>query len=176
MRLHRAITDPILVHEPTKAYAPPRDQPIYDDIRLDRLHRYREAPLTERIDMVGWPETTLYLSTASFDERYANTRFHNAYKYAFTTYLQDWRPDTYDALPDDIADPPGLDNYWRERLDDLRFAMKTDLDKHWIENHYDEFDPSFPKQFLLSDHDIARDAEDIDEYAQSALKEFEKQE
>lgn len=176
MRLHRAFTDPILVHEPTREYTPPCTQQIYDDIRLDRLQRYRNAPVTKRVDKVGWSETTLYLSTASFDERYANPRFRDAYKYAFITYLEDWHPDTRETLSSPLSDPPHLTAYWRERLEDLRYGMKADLDKYWVDHHYDDFDPDFPKQFLLSEHDLRRDPDHRDEYARSALEEFRNQE
>jgi hypothetical protein len=169
----RALTDPVIVHEPTKDWALPSDHQIYQDTKMARLAQNLETPLDERIEYATWPETLAYLSTASMDARYSNREFKETYQYTFREYLDRWTSLDPDQQPPPLNEDPDLDDYRLERLETLRFGIKKDRDKHFVENRYDEVGvESVPKKFWLSEYEIGSENDEIDGYSQSAIDEF----
>jgi len=171
----RALTDPVIVHEPTEDWALPKDHDIYDHVTMARLKQNMETPLDERIEYATWPETLAYLSTASMDSRMVGRELKEAYQYSFREYLDRWTPLDPDEQPAPLNEDPDLDDYYMERLDDLRFGIKKDRDKQFVEERYDNLDvDGVPKSFWLNSYEEETAQEEQDEYSQSALEEFNK--
>lgn len=163
----------MIVHEPTEDWALPSDHDIYSDTKLARIAQNLEAPLTERIEKATWPETLAYLATASMDSRYANAEFAEIYQHTFREYLDRWTKLEPDEQPPPLDEDPRVDDYRLEKLDTLRFAIKKDRDKNFVETRYDDLDvDGVPKSFWLTDYEIEADREQMDEYAQSGLDDF----
>ena len=167
------MNDPVIVHEPTKDWALPQDHSIYTDVTLARLKQNMETPLDERIEMATWPETLAYLSTASMDSRHANGEFEEVYRHSFREYLDQWTPLEPDEQPEPLCNDPNLDEYRLDKLDTLRFGIKKDRDKDFVENVYDELDvDGVPKSFWVTPYELRDSQDEEDEYSQSALEEF----
>jgi len=171
--MSRALTDPVIVHEPTQDWALPEDHPVYRDVMLARLNQNMETPLEKRIEHATWPETLAYLSTASMDSRYANAEFERAYRYTFRRYLEEWRYLDPNEQPEPLSRNPDLDEYRLDQLDTLRFGIKKDRDRWFVDNQYDDLDiDGVPKSFWLNPYEQKQEQRDQDEYSQSALDEF----
>lgn len=107
------------------------------------------------------------------DGRYATAEFEQLYRHSFRQYLDRWTPLDPDKQPEPLCDDPELDDYRREKLDTLRFGIKKDRDKHFVDNVYDQLDvDGVPKAFWLNSYEQSRGQEAMDEYSQSALDEF----
>lgn len=173
MKTTRALTDPVIVHEPTKDWALPEGHDIYRHVRMARLAQNMETPLEERIEYATWPETVAYLATASMDSRMVGRELKEAYQHSIREYLDRWTPLDPDEQPAPIDEDPGLDDYRMERLQDIRFGIKKDRDKHFVEHRYDDLDvDGVPKAFWLTDYERDRDTDGMDDMAQSALYDF----
>lgn len=132
-----------------------------------------EVPLDERIAYATWPETLAYLSTAAMDSRMVGRELKEAYQYSFREYLDRWTPLDPDEQPPPLNEDPGMDDYYMERLNDLRFGIKKDRDKHFVENRYDELGiEGVPKSFWLNGYEQSIEQEEVDGYSQSALDGF----
>lgn len=132
-----------------------------------------DTPLDKRIEYATWPETVAYFSTASMDARMVGRELKEAYQYSFREYLDRWTPLDPDNQPPPLNEDPGLDEYHQERLHDLRFGIKKDRDRHFINNRYDELGiTGIPKAFWLTDYEQEAAQDSLDEYSQSALDEF----
>ena len=163
----------MIVHEPTKDWALPDDHEIYQDIKMARIAQNLETPVDERIEYATWPETVAYLSTASMDSRYANREFKEAYQHAFREYLDRWTPMEPEDQPEPLCDDPELDDYRLDQIDTLRFGIKKDRDKHFVETQYDDLGvDGVPKSFWLTNYEQDTGREEMDEYSQSALGDF----
>jgi len=115
---------------------------------MARLKQNMDTPLDKRIEYATWPETVAYFSTASMDARLVGRELKEAYQHSFREYLDRWTPLDPDDQPPPLNEDPGLTDYQLDRLDDLRFGMKKDRDKYFIENHYDDWDVTgVPKSF-----------------------------
>jgi hypothetical protein len=166
------LTDPVILHEPTKDWALPKDHDIYTHTKLARLRQNMETPLDERIEYATWPETLAYLSTASLDSRMVGRELKEAYQYSFREYLDRWTPLDPDEQPP-LNEDPELGEYYMERLNDLRFGIKKDRDKHFVEERYDDLDINgVPNSFWLNSYEQNVEQEALDEYSQCALDEF----
>lgn len=173
IKAYRALTDPVIVHEPTKDWALPTDHDIYRDVKVARLAQNMEKPLEQRIEYATWPETVAYLSTASMDSRYANSEFERIYRHSFREYLDRWTPLDPDEQPDPLCDDPELDDYRRDKLETLQFGIKKDRDKHFVDEVYDQLDSDgVPKAFWLTNYEQSGTQDSLDEYSQSALEDF----
>lgn len=140
---------------------------------MARLGQNLETPLDERIAYATWPETVAYLSTASMDERMVGRELKEAYQHSIREYLDRWTPLDPDEQPAPISEDPGLDDYYLERLNDLRFGIKKDRDKHFVETRYDDLDiTGVPKSFWLNTYEQEAEQDEPDGYSQSALDEF----
>lgn len=169
----RALTDPVIVHEPTKDWALPEGHDIYRHVRLARLRQNMATSLDERIEYATWPETVAYLSTASMDGRMVGRELKEAYQHSLREYLDRWTPLDPDEQAAPIDEDPSLDEYHRERLQDLRFGIKKDRDRHFVEHRYDDLDiDGVPKAFWLTGYEQDSSYEELDEYSQSALEDF----
>ena len=163
----------MIVHEPTQDWALPEDHRIYQDVRLARIGQNLETPLEERIEYATWPETLAYLSTASMDSRYANSEFEKAYRHTFREYLDRWTSLDPDEQPDPLSQDPELDDFRLDQLDTLRFGIKKDRDKWFVDNQYDELGvEGVPKSFWLNPYEQQQSQEEPNEYSQSALDDF----
>lgn len=132
-----------------------------------------ETPLVERIEYATWPETLAYLSTASMDSRYSNREFKETYQHTFREYLERWTPLDPDEQPEPLNEDPGLNEYQLEQLYTLRFGIKKDRDKHFVDTQYDDLDiKGVPKSFWLNPYEQRKDVERIDEYSQSSIQDF----
>ena len=162
----------MIVHEATKGWVPEPGNSIYDDITKARLAQNMEIPVDERIQYATWPETTLYLSTQSMDDRYAGKGLNEVYQHSFREYLSTCDQDLGDQ-PEPLSTDPELTDYQLERLDDLRFGIKKDRDKYFVDQQYDEIGvEDVPKSFWLTDYEQSREQINLDDYAQSAMDEF----
>jgi len=163
----------VIVHEPSKDWAPPQDHDIYDDITAARLQQNIDTPVDERITYATWPETVVYFSTLTMNERYATREIKELYQYSFREYLDRWTPLDPDEQPSPLQDDPDLSTYQRDRLDDLRFGIKKDRDQYFVDNLYDDLDiETVPKSFWLTDYELKQETDAPDDYAQSALDEY----
>lgn len=146
-------------------------------MKLARLRQNIDTPLDDRIEYATWPETVAYLSTASMDARMVGRELKEAYQHSFRQYLDRWTPLNPDEQPDPIRTDPELDDYRREKLDTLRFGIKKDRDRHFIDTRYDDLDiTGVPKSFWMNSFEQQTDQEGIDDYSQSALNEFTREE
>jgi len=169
----RALSDPVIVHEPTEDWALPEDHELYDHITMARLRQNMETPLDERIEYATCPETVAYLSTASMDARYATRQTEELYRYSFHEYLDRWTPLEPDDQPAPLCEVPDLDDYRQDQLDTLRFGIKKDCDQYFVETRYDGLDiDGVPKSFWLTSYEQSTTQEDLDTYSQSALDDF----
>jgi hypothetical protein len=167
------LTDPVIVHEPTQDWALPQDHDIYTHVKMARLKQNMDTPLDERIEYTTWPETVAYLSTAAMDSRMVGRELKEAYQYSFREYLDRWTPLDPDEQPAPLHEDPGLDDYRRDQLETLRFGIKKDRDKHFVDHRYDDLDiDGVPKSFWLTDYELGQEPEELDDMAQSALHDF----
>lgn len=129
--------------------------------------------MEERIEYATWPETVAYLSTASMDSRMVGRELKEAYQYSFREYLDRWTPLEPDEQPAPLNEDPQLDEYRLERLNDLRFGIKKDRDKHFVETRYETLEvDGVSKSFWLNGYEQDAEQEEFDGYSQSALDEF----
>lgn len=169
----RALTDPVIVHNPTMDWAPAADNRVYDDVTAARLRQNLETPTAERIEYATWPETVLYFSTLTMDGRYTSRDVKELYQHSFRQYLDRWTLLDVDEQPEPISTDPDLTEYQKERLNDLRFGIKKDRDRYFVDEVYDDLTPeSVPKAFWLTSYELDKEREELDEYSQSALDEF----
>lgn len=172
-RATRAFTDPVIVHEPTKAWALDRDHEVRETVPLARLAMAADAPLDERIEFATWPEVLCYFATAAHDERCLGRRFRRAYQYTFRRYLERWSSLDPNEQPDPIGSEPELSEQLVEAIGTLRFAIKRDQDKHFVETRYDDLPiTGVPKSYWLTHRQRREDPDRPDAYAYSALSEF----
>jgi len=167
------VSDPVLVHEPTKEYASDPGNELYTDVRKARLKQTIEEPLDERISYASWPETVAYFEPASKDRRYTSQRFEKAYRYSLRSYLDEWTPLDPDDQPEPLCYDPELDDEQAAALGELRYAIKKDRDKYFIDHVYD--DPAIdtvPEEFWLNHYEQQADQTQINEYSQAALDGF----
>lgn len=163
----------MIVHKPTQDWALPKNHEIYNDVKLARLKQNMETPLDERIEYATWPETVAYFATASMDARMVGRELKEAYQYSFREYLDRWTPLDSDKQPPPLDKDPDLDDCRLERLDDLRFGIKKDRDKYFVENQYDNLQVNgVPKAFWLNNYELQTEQESLDAYSQSALDEY----
>ena len=163
----------MIVHEPAHDWALPTDHDIYNDVKLARLKQNIETPLNERIEFTTWPETVAYFATVSMDGRYATRETEELYRYSFRQYLDRWTPLDPDEQPQPLCTEPNLSEYRLERLNDLRFGIKKDRDKYFVDHRYDEIGINdVPKSFWLTDYEQQMAQQSLDQYSQSALREF----
>ena len=163
----------MIVHEPAEDWALPEDHDIYDHITMARLQQNIETPLDERIEYATWPETVAYVATASMDSRYTTRDFEELYRYSFREYLDRWTPLDPDEQLNPLNEEPDLDEYRRDQLDTLRFGIKKDRDRYFVDELYDDLDvDGVPKSFWLTDYEQSTNQESLDEYSQSALDDF----
>jgi len=140
---------------------------------MARLQQNMGTPLDERIEYATWPETVAYVATASMDSRYTTRDFEELYRYSFREYLDRWTPLEPDEQPDPLSEEPDLDEYRRDQLDTLRFGIKKDRDRYFVDERYDDLDiDSVPKSFWLTDYEQHNATENLDDYSQSALNDF----
>ncbi|MCU4753434.1 hypothetical protein OB919_15830 [Halobacteria archaeon AArc-curdl1] len=140
---------------------------------MARVAQNLETPLDERIEYATWPETLLYLSTMTMDARYANKQVKDLYQHTFREYLDHWTPLEPDDQPPPLCEDPELSSYDQERLEDLRFGIKKDRDRHFVQEMYDDLGvEGVPKTFWLTRHELENLDADQDEYSQSALDEY----
>jgi len=78
----RALSDPVIVHEPISNWVLPSDHDIYRHVKMARLKQNMDTPLDERIEYATWPETVAYLSTASMDARMVGRELKEAYQHS----------------------------------------------------------------------------------------------
>lgn len=151
----------------------PSDHDLYDHITMARLQQNMETPFDERIEYATWPETVAYVATASMDSRYTTRDFEALYRYSFREYLDRWTPLDPDEQPTPLNEEPDLDEYRRDQLDTLRFGIKKDRDRYFVNERYDDLDvDDVPKSFWLTDYEQNTKQESLDEYSQSALDDF----
>lgn len=163
----------MIVHQPTQDWALPKNHEIYDDVKLARLKQNMETSLDERIEYATWPEVVAYFATVSMDGRYATRETEQLYRYSFRRYLDRWTPLEPDEQPAPLNTDPELDEYRLERLNDLRFGIKKDRDKYFVENRYSVLGVSgVPKAFWLTDYELQTEEGSLDAYSQSALDEY----
>jgi len=163
----------VIVHEPAEDWALPEDHDIYDHITMARLQQNMETPLDERIEYATWPETVAYFSTVTMDGGYATRDTEQLYRYSFREYLDRWTPLDPDDQPDPLCNEPDLDEYRIDQLETLRFGIKKDRDKYFVEHQYDDLDiDTVPKSFWLTDYEQTTIQDDLDSYSQSAIDDF----
>jgi hypothetical protein len=163
----------VVVHEPTKEYAPDPGNELYTDVRKARLKQTIETPLDERISYASWPETVAYLEPASKDRRYTTKDFEEAYRHSLRTYLDEWTPLDPDDQPEPLCDDPDLNDAQAGALGELRYGIKKDRDKYFIENVYDDLAiETVPEEFWLNHYEQQADQTQINEYSQAALAGF----
>jgi len=141
---------------------------------MARLKQNMDTPLDERIEYATWPETLAYLSTASMDGRMVGRELKQAYQHSFREYLDRWTPLDPDEQPPPLNEDLELDEYYLERLNSLRFGIKKDRDKHFVDTRYDDLNvDGVPKSFWLNSYEQETEQEGLDAVAQSALDDFE---
>ena len=173
LKTTRAMTDPVIVHEPTDDWALPDDHDIYDHVTMARLQQNIQTPLDERIEYATWPETVAYLATATMDARYATQEVEDLYRHSFRTYLDRYTDLEPDDQPAPLDEDPKLSDYQQEQLDTLRFGIKKDRDQYFVDHRYDELEiTDVPKSFWLTDYEQNTRQDDLDSYSQTALYDF----
>lgn len=169
----RALYDPVILHEPTQEWESPEGNQLYKDVKAARIKQNIETPTEERIEYATWPETVLYFSTLSMDSQSRTGEVHRYYSYAFRQYLDEWTDIDPSHQPAPVSHNPELSDHQVDRLDDVRFGLKKDRDKYFIENRYDDMDmESVPKTFWLTDYEIERQQDGLDDFAYSAVEQF----
>ena len=170
----RALRDPVIVHSSTQEWEPSQDNQLYKNVRSARLRQNVENPIDERIKYATWPETTLYFSTLSMDGKYMSENVSDLYQYTFRRYLENWSGIDSDQQPQPIDSDPNLSNSQKNRLNDLRFGIKKDRDKYFVEEIYEDLNvESVPEAFWLTEYEMNRDREKMDDFARSALESLE---
>jgi hypothetical protein len=170
----RALQDPVIVHSSTQKWESSQDNQLYKDVRAARLKRNIEIPIDERIEYATWPETVLYFSTLSMDSKYMNDDVSDLYQYTFRRYLENWTDTDIDQQPSPISSDPNLSDFQQNRLDDLRFGIKKDQDKYFVEERYDDLNiESVPRTFWLTEYEVERSQDKIDDFTYSALNSLE---
>lgn len=107
------------------------------------------------------------------DGRYTSRDVKELYQHSFRQYLDRWTSLDPAEQPEPISTDPDLTDYQRDRLDDLRFGIKKDRDRYFVDEVYDDLTPeTVPKAFWLTDYELDRDTDGMDDMAQSALTEF----
>lgn len=170
IRATRAFDDPIIVNERTKGWALSEDHDVIQKVPLARLHMAAEEPLDERIEFATWPETLAYFATCAMDERFLNRPFRKAYQYAFRRYLERWSKLDPDEQPDPLGTEPDLTDQLAEDIGTLRFAIKRDQDRHFLETKYDDLNvPAPPKTYWQTNRQRREDPDRPDELSASAM-------
>ncbi len=140
---------------------------------MARVAQNIETSLDSRIEYATWPETVAYLSTAAMDSRCAGQDLKELYQHSFREYLDQWTGMDLSEQPEPIRNDPELSDYQLDRLDDLRFGIKKDRDKHFVDEKYDELGVTgVPKTFWLTQHELEQRQDDPDDMAQSALEDY----
>ncbi len=169
----RALSDSVIVHEPTKDWALPKDHDIYDHVKMARLTQNMETPLDKRISKSSWPEALVYLSSAAMDSKSVGPELTKTYKYSFRKYIESWTPMDFKDQPEPLSEDPELNDYELNKLNDLRNKIKKDRDRWFIENRYDDLGiETVPKSFWLSEEEINERESKLDEYSQSVLEDY----
>ncbi|MDY6778056.1 MAG: hypothetical protein SVU32_05280 [Candidatus Nanohaloarchaea archaeon] len=138
-KVERALHDPIVAHPPTSDYAPPEGQPVYDAVIDARLEQVGETGVEEPVTEASWPETLLYLHTASFDGAVDSPGLDRAHREASRRYVDEFSDYDPDELDEPVFEDPDLgDDEW-QRLDELRAAIKRDRDRFFMSKAGDEF-------------------------------------
>lgn len=138
-----------------------------------RLRQNLETGVDERIEYATWPETVLYFSTSTMDGLYTSRDVKELYQRSFRQYLDRWTSLALEDQPKPISTDPDLTDYQRNRLDDLRFGIKKDRDRYFVDKVYDDLGPEgVPKTFWLTDYERDRNSDGMVDMAQSALTEF----
>lgn len=107
------------------------------------------------------------------DERYVGRDLKELYQYSFRQYLAEWTSLDPDEQPEPLGEDPELSDFQLDRLDDLRFGIKKDRDKYFVDNQYDEWGvEGVPKSFWLSGYEIEEESDSVDEMSQSVLDNF----
>jgi len=172
IKTFRALNDPLIVYESSEEWSPESDDRVYRDIRAARLQQNTETDLGERIEYSTWPEVVVYFSTLTTDEKYVTGSVKELYQFSFRRYLEEWLDDGRE-FPSPLSEEVDLGELERNRLDDLRFGIKKDRDRYFVENQYEEFSPnSVPKSFWLTEYELEYDLDSPDEMSQSALQDF----
>lgn len=167
------MNDPVIVYESAEDSAPKEGNGVYQDIQAARLQQNSETPLDNRIQYATWPEVVVYFSTLTMDEQYVSKDVKELYQFSFREYVDDWRDMDTDSAPSPLDEDPVLKESQRNRLDDLRFGIKKDRDRYFVENEYEVLSPdSVPEEFWLTDYELGREVDDLDEMAQSALQDY----
>lgn len=169
----RALNDPVITHEYGEEAAHGLDGSVFQDIDLARMKQNMETPLGERIEYATWPETVVYFSTLTMDARFATEQVSELYQHSFRRYLDDWRDDSLEGYPEPLNEKPDLSEPQINRLDDLRFGIKKDRDRHFVDEMYDELGvENVPKSFWLTEYELDYTGESDDDFAQSALEDY----
>jgi hypothetical protein len=154
----------------TADWAPQQDHDIYDDIRAARLKQIREIPVEERIIEATVPETVVYLATATLDSSYATPELVDIYQHAYRDYLQTWVGADLEDLPAPLNEDPQLTDYEEDMYRRIRIALKTDRDRWFVANRYDNISPNIPKSYWGSRLKRSSD-EGMDATVQETIKE-----
>lgn len=169
MKTVRALNDPFIVHEPTKEWEPPTDNKLYKDGKAARLQQNIDTSLEERIEYATWPETVIYLSTLSMDSKHHDD-LRPLYQHALREYIDTWTELDADQQPHPVGSDPDLTAYQDDRLHDLRFGIKKDRDTYFVNERYDDMGiETVPKDFWLTEYELERDHDAVDDYAASAI-------
>ena len=170
-RLDRAFNDPVIVHGYAADWAPPQDHNIYADIRTARLQQTRETLAEERINEATVPETVVYLATATLDSSYATPEHVDIYRDAYRDYLQTWTGADLNDLPAPLNEDPELTDYEEDMYRRIRTAIKTDRDRWFVENRYDDVNPNIPKSYWGNRLEVRPD-KDMDATVQETIEDI----
>jgi len=154
IKLTRAFNDPVITHAPTREFAPPQEDEIYDDVTEARLVNVSRAAVDEPVTQVPWPETVMYLHTVSFDGKYNTPVLERVYRESLRQYVAEWTDIELAAYSDTPPlEDPELSPEFEERLDAVRHGVKTAQDRFFLEYAYDEIVESIPRSFWEDDGD-----------------------
>lgn len=145
---------------------------VYQDVTKARINQNTEIPIECRIEYATWPETLLYFSSLTKDASYATEPVKEMYQHTFRKYVEEWKEDAPGEFPSPLDENPELTDYQENRVGDLRFGIKMDRDRYFVETQYDNLDiENVPKSFWTSVEEESND-ECVDAYSQSAINEY----
>lgn len=170
VKLTRAVRDPIIVYATTNTLPFGTNHEIYDNITEARIEQLYQTQANERIESATIPEVLVYLYTASFDERNMNQEFNQLYGHAIKQYRNRWSTSLPESVNVDLFSDENLEGNLMAKFQSLRENIKSDRDRYFIANMYDEINvQTVPKTFWVH---RSGDGSALDASAQKAIKDL----
>jgi hypothetical protein len=142
VQIKRIQTDPVLCPD-FSGPLPADDTPLRVRITPARWNLVRRVPNGERIDVVTWPETSLFLlQSASVNENWARGVENAFCHYAVQQALPE---DVLAAHFPDIARHSVLQQHELRKLDKLRGKLRRKQNEHFLEHAYPDMKTPLPK-------------------------------